>query len=299
MLEGFISKIQRYSTKDGPGVRSTVFAIGCNLGCLWCANPELIADATQFLYHPQRCVKCGACVAQSDGGISFTEQGIEIDRSVVDFEKAYLACYYDAYEKIGTRISSSDLADELLRDKVFFDQSGGGVTYSGGEAAMQAEFFKEVTYYLKKTNVHVALDTAGYLPWSKLASIADDVDLVLYDIKTLDGTLHKRYTGVDNRLILENAVKLANTGKPMIVRLILIPGVNDTEDEIVGRLKFVKQLRADIRVDFLKYHKLGAGKYASLGMTEMMGETEECSDELTDFAMNVAQEMGISATIGG
>jgi len=302
MLDGYISKIQRYSTKDGPGVRSTVFALGCNLKCLWCANPELIGDTTKILHHPNRCVRCGSCVARSDGGITLTEDGIKIDRNAVDLEKVSAFCYYDAYEKVGIKISSKNLATQLLRDKAFFDQSGGGVTFSGGEAGLQANFFREVTAHLKKSNAHVALDTAGHLPWSRLAPLVHDVDLVLYDLKTLSSSLHKCYTDVDNHLILENAVKIADTGKPMIIRMILIPGVNDSEDEILGRLKFVKQLGANdtsTQVDFLKYHKLGGGKYASLGMADAMADTEECSDSLAEYALNLALNMGISATIGG
>jgi len=299
MLDGFISKLQRYSTKDGPGVRTTVFAVGCPMSCLWCANPELIGAATKFLYHPRRCVGCGACVAQSGGTIRLTEEGVDIDRDNANLEECAVVCYYDAYERVGEIISVEELVSRLLRDKVFYDQSGGGVTFSGGDPAVQTEFFYEVTRRLKNSEVHVALDTAGYFPWEKLAPLAAAADLVLYDIKALNRTLHKRYTGVDNQLILENAKRIADMGKDMIVRLILIPGVNDSEDEISGRLKLVKSLGKHVKVDILKYHKLGAGKYASLGMIEMMEGTPECSDELADNAAHMARSMGIQVTIGG
>ena len=298
-MDGFISKLQRYSTKDGPGVRTTVFAVGCPMSCLWCANPELIGSATKFLYHPQRCIGCGACVAKSGGSIRLTEKGCDIDRETADLEECSVVCYYDAYERIGGIVSVGDLVSALLRDKVFFDQSGGGVTFSGGDAAIQAEFFTEVARLLKSAEVHVALDTAGYCPWEKLAPLVEAVDLVLFDIKTLSRTLHKRYTGVDNQLILENAMKIADMGKEMTVRMVLVPGVNDSEDEITGRLKFVKSLSGSIKVDLLKYHKLGAGKYASLGMIEMMEGTPECSDELADHAAAIARSMGFDVTVGG
>jgi len=298
-VDGFISKLQRYSTKDGPGVRTTVFAVGCPLNCLWCANPELIGSATKFLYHPRRCVGCGACVALSGGSIRLTDEGCDIDREKANLEECSVVCYYDAYERIGEIISVDELVSRLLRDKVFYDQSGGGVTFSGGDAALQAEFFLEVANRLKDSEIHVALDTAGYFPWEKLAPLAAAVDLVLYDVKMLNRTLHKRYTGVDNQLILENAMKIANTGKDMIVRLILIPGINDSEDEISGRLKFVKSLGSSVKVDILKYHKLGSGKYASLGMIEMMEGTMECSDELAQSVADIARCMGIEATVGG
>jgi len=299
MIEGFISKLQRYSTKDGPGVRTTVFAVGCPMSCLWCANPELIGDAAKFLYHPRRCVACGACVAKSGGSIRLTEEGCDIDRNSANLEECSVVCYYDAYEKVGGVVTVKELVSGLLRDKVFYDQSGGGVTFSGGDAAMQAEFFREVALQLKESEVHVALDTAGYFPWEKLAPLVKAVDLVLYDIKTLSRTLHKRYTGVDNQLILENAMKIADTGKDMTIRMILVPGVNDSEDEIIGRLKFVKSLGSSVKVDILKYHKLGAGKYASLGMIEMMEGTPECPDELADYAAQAAKNMGIEVTVGG
>ncbi|MDR2571377.1 MAG: radical SAM protein, partial [Oscillospiraceae bacterium] len=143
------------------------------------------------------------------------------------------------------------------------------------------------------------LDTAGYFPWEKLAPLVAAVDLVLYDIKILNRKLHKRYTGVDNQLILENALRIADMGKDMTVRMIMVPGVNDTEDEIIGRLKFVKNLGSSVKVDILKYHKLGAGKYASLGMIEMMEGTPECPDELVDHVAHIARDMGIAITIGG
>jgi len=296
---GFISKLQRYSTKDGPGVRTTVFAVGCPLNCLWCANPELIGDAAKFLYHPRRCVGCGACVAQSGGAIRLTEDGLDIDREKVDLEEISVVCYYDAYERVGGVTSVDELVTGLLRDRVFYDQSGGGVTFSGGDPGLQAEFFREVALRLRELEVHVALDTAGYFPWEKLASLVAVVDLVLYDIKTLNRTLHKRYTGVDNQLILENAIRIADMGKDMTVRMILIPGVNDSEDEITGRLKFIKKLGNHVKVDLIKYHKLGGGKYASLGMIEMMEGTPECPDEIADRAANIAQNMGIAVTVGG
>jgi len=268
------------------------------MSCLWCTNPELIGDASKFLYHPRRCVGCGACVAQSGGNIRLAEKDADIDRDAINPEKCSVICYYDAYEKIGSIITVDELVAGLLRDKVFYDRSGGGVTFSGGDAAMQAEFFKEVALRLRNSEVHTALDTAGYFPWVKLAPLVAAVDMVLYDIKILSRTLHKRYTGVDNQLILENAMRIADTGKEMIIRMILVPGVNDSDDEITGRLKFAKNLSSSVRVDIIKYRKLDTGKYASLGMIEMMEGTPECSDELAEQTANTARNMGLAVSIG-
>ena len=271
-MDGFISKILENTTTDGPGLRTTVLAVGCPLKCLWCPNPELIGDAAKFLYHPRRCVGCGSCVAVSGGKP---------------------VCYYDAYEEICEVISVKELAERLLNDKAAFAATGGGVTLSGGDAATQAEFFYRVTRILKDAGVHVALDTAGYFPWEKLMPLISAVDLVLYSIKTLNRGLHKRYTGVDNELILDNALRIADMQKDMIVRMILIPGVNDSEDEISGRLKFVKSLGKNVKVDIVPYRKLDTKKYTSLGMMEMMEGTPECPKMLSDHAINIAGLMGI------
>ena len=299
-MTGLISKIQRYSTRDGPGLRSTVFSMGCSMGCLWCSNPELLKAEKQILYHAERCARCGACVAISGGSIRLGEKGCIIDRTAcADLEKCASACYYDAYERIGITITAEELAGKLLRDNAFYKKSGGGVTYSGGEAALQPDFFLETTKILKAESVCVALDTSGYLTWETLEPLVTAVDLVLLDIKLMDEDIHKKYTGVHNRLILDNARKIADLHKEMILRLILVPTVNDSDKEIEDRLQFARSLGSVTHVDILKYHRLGAGKYKSLGLPDPMDDTPECSDELAGKAAKKAMEMGFIVTIGG
>ena len=300
-MHGLISKIQKYSTKDGPGIRSTVFSIGCNLRCKCCSNPELMQAGAKVLYHAERCVACGACVALSKGTILLEDGKCIIDREAcINLDECAAACNYDAYEHIGISIKAEDLAAKLLRDKVFYKQSGGGVTYSGGEAALQGDFFLSVTKLLKKEAVHVALDTAGHVPWSVLAPLAESSDLVLYDIKAFDSDLHKQIVGEDNRLILENAQKLADMKKNLIIRMILIPGINDDEKETEGRLSFVSELGSAVtRLDILKYHRLGAGKYARLGIKEPMDSIPECTDEIAMRVLKRAMDMGLNTSIGG
>ena len=304
-MDGLISKIQRYSTNDGPGVRSTVFAVGCPLRCLWCSNPELMDARGSILYHVKRCVSCGACVSVSGGAILPGDHGCIIDRiSCTNLDECVEACFHDAYERIGVIISAEELASKLLRDKVFYEQSRGGVTYSGGEAALQAEFFLKTTEILKaesikSESIHVALDTSGHIAWDKLAPLVEAVDLVLFDIKAFDDAVHKQYTGVDNRLILENARRIADMRKEMIIRLIIVPGVNDDEGEIDARLAFARGLGSVVRVDIIKYHRLGAGKYACLGLSDPMEGTPECPDAPAERAAKRAADMGLAVTIGG
>ena len=281
-MNGSIFKIQSYSTKDGPGIRSTVFAIGCNLRCKWCSNPELIEPGQKILYHADKCVKCGSCV------------------KCANLDERAAACFHDAYERIGMTLSAEELASKLLRDKVFYEQSGGGVTFSGGEPALQSDFFIETAMLLKKEYIHVALDTAGNISWNLLAPLVETIDLALYDIKAFDNAIHESFTGVGNTCILENARLIAAMKKPMIIRLILVPGVNDMEEELDRRLTFVRDLGSAVkRIDFIKYHRLGEGKYQRLGLQYPLRDTPNCSDDFASYAVCKARSFGLAASIGG
>ena len=272
-MDGFISQIHRLSATDDSGMRTTVMAVGCPMKCLWCNTPELIGDAAKFLYKPVRCIGCGSCVTQQSGGET--------------------VCQYEAYASFGEIVSVNELVQRLLTDKSQYEKTGGGVTFSGGDAALQADFFYAVTQLLKEAEISVALETSGYFPWEKLERLVKAVDLVIYDLKFLSRHLHRRYTGVDNQLILENAVRIAGLDNEMIVSLLLIPGINDSNDEITGRLKFIKSLGSNVKVNIVKYRKLDTDKFASLEMIEMMEGTLDCPDSLADYAANTALSMGI------
>ncbi len=302
MTGGFISKIQRYSTKDGPGLRSTVFLVGCNLNCVWCANPELIAPGRKFLYFAERCVKCGRCASiAANNAIILTENGCKIDREAcINIEECASACYYDAYEAVGYEISSRELCEKLMRDKDFYDQSVGGVTFSGGEPALQAEFVIETSKLLRDSGVHVALDTAGLASHDVMKELLESVDLVLFDIKAMDSETHFACTGVYNDAILNNARLIAANNTPMIIRLIIVPGYNDDKSDFQRRLEVIKELGSAVkRVDILKHHKLGEGKSLRIGRANTLNGVSEQSDEYISEYAQMALEMGIAATIGG
>jgi len=299
MKSGFLAKIQRYSTRDGPGIRSTVFLTGCNLNCLWCSNPESAGDGPKILYHPERCTHCGACVSISNGSIRPGAAGCVIDREAcTNLPDCAAACYFDAYETIGRSLSSGDLAAELARDKAFFDQSGGGVTFSGGEPALQDGFVAETARILRGDGIQVALDTAGCIPWPRFRPLADEADLILYDIKAFDAGIHRACTGADNSMILENAVKLAEMNKDMVIRMILVPGYNDQPADIEARLRFIAGLGPAVRqVDILKLHHLGESKYRSLGLQYPMRGAAECSDAAALEVAKKAEGLGLNAII--
>ena len=260
MTEGLISTIQGYSTKDGPGIRSTVFLIGCNLRCAWCSNPELMLEGEKDMVFDLN-------------GVRHTEH-------------------------VGTRISANQLAEQLARDKIFYEESGGGVTFSGGEPALQAEFVKETAGLLNEMGISCALDTAGDVPYEVLEDLSTEMDLFLFDIKAYDESIHKRCTGVSNQRILSNAKRLAEQGNSLIIRLVVVPGYNDDRDDLKNRLLFVKSLGESVkRVDVLPYHALGAGKYQRLGLHYPLASDLKVTEECLEDIRSMAEDLGITIHI--
>lgn len=301
-MKGMISQIQHYSTKDGPGIRTTVFLMGCNLRCKWCANPETILPGKKIMYHKQKCMRCGSCVqAAVNASITLTPEGCLIDREKCsNLSDMTMVCPYDAYEERGREMEAKELYKKLIRDITFYKNSNGGVTFSGGEAALQHEFVLETVNMLKADEISTALDTAGNWDFETLRPLLEAVDMILYDVKAYDDAIHRRCTGVGNARILANARKTAKLGKAMYVRLILVPGMNDDPDDIKRRFQFVKELgESVIQVDLLPYHKLGIGKYNCLGLPYELGSVREYGQEELDAFLELAHQEGLKATIGG
>ena len=300
--KALISNIQNYSTKDGPGIRTTVFFTGCNLKCIWCSNPELIEPGIKVMYFENRCRRCGKCAETAvNNSIILTESGCEIDREkCTNIEECMEVCAYEAYEKSGYEISVQDLYNKLIRDKIFFEQSGGGVTFSGGEAGLQYEFLSEIGAELQKDNIHTALDTAGLITWEKLQKAINSMNMVLFDIKAYDSRLHRKYTGAGNELILENIKKTAAKNKELIIRMVIVPGMNDNIEDIKKRISFIKELGSAVKqIDILKYHNLGEGKYKSLGMIYSVPKDLYREEGFWKKVKEMASETGVKVTIDG
>lgn len=300
--KALISNIQNYSTKDGPGIRTTVFFTGCNLKCIWCSNPELIEPGIKVMYFENRCRRCGKCAETAvNNSIILTESGCEIDREkCTNIEECMEVCSYEAYEKSGYEISVQDLYNKLIRDKIFFEQSGGGVTFSGGEAGLQYEFLSEIGAELQKDNIHTALDTAGLITWEKLQKAINSMNMVLFDIKAYDSGLHRKYTGAGNELILENIKKTAAKNKELIIRMVIVPGMNDNMEDIKKRISFIKELGSAVKqIDILKYHNLGEGKYKSLGMIYSVPKDLYREEGFWKKVKEMASETGVKVTIDG
>mgnify|MGYP005778492509 FL=1 len=243
-MEGTIFDIQRFSVHDGPGIRTTVFMKGCPLRCRWCHNPEGLAAAPQLQYTEQECIHCGLC-----GGHPTLEN--------------VKNCPSGALKICGRKISAEKLLEETLRDKAFYGTEG-GVTFSGGECMMQADFVAEMLRLIKARGLTTAIDTSGYTSWDSFEKTLDFCDWYLYDMKMYDAALHKKYTGVDNKLILENLKRLSGTGRKIWIRVPVIPDVNDTVEELTAIADFVAPLPNIEQLRLIPYHTLGKSKYETL-----------------------------------
>jgi len=282
MQKGMIFNIQRYSTEDGPGIRTTVFFKGCPLRCLWCHNIESIKTHPQIVWNHIKCIACNECIkACPEKAIIATKtEGLITDRTICkNCGRCAEACPSGARELLGYEIFVDDLVKEVLKDKPFYDNSNGGITASGGEPTIQYEFLLEFFKKCKEGELHVALDTSGFLPWERLEKILTNVDLVLYDMKVIDEEKHEEYTGVSNKIILENLKKVNDLDKEIWIRVPIIPEFTANKNNIQAIGELIKDLKNISRVDLLPFHKLGISKYEKLDLEYACKDFEAPSEE--------------------
>jgi pyruvate formate lyase activating enzyme len=289
MTTGLVFNLQRYSLHDGPGVRTTVFMKGCPLSCSWCHNPESQSPVAGFLRMETRCMACGRCTEEERRAPAIRELGPE------DLE----ACPTGAVQQVGRERQPAELVRELLRDRIFFDDSGGGVTFSGGEPLMQPDFLQECLGLLKAEGVHTALDTCGFAPWAQLEAAAAQVPLVLYDIKLMDEARHRKATGQSNRIILDNLRALSRVHPEIWIRIPVVPGVNDDVVNLEATARFLAPLPGVRRVDLLPYHAIGQAKFARLGLTYTLPDLASPAPEAMETAAAIFRARGLTTLIGG
>ena len=289
MQSGLVFNVQRFSLQDGPGLRSTVFMKGCPLACTWCHNPESQAPQAEFIRMRHRCMACGIC------GEEERSESLVHDRDEADVE----ACPTGALQVVGQEMSSSGLVKSLLRDRIFFDESGGGVTFSGGEPLVQAPFVIEAMRLLRAEGVHTAVDTCGHVDWQELAEAATHASLILYDLKLMDDARHRLATGVSNASILRNLKALSDIHPSIWIRIPIIPGINDDPANLEATADFLKPLQGIRQVDLLPYHPLGEAKSVRVGMTQAPHDIQAPSiGELEAMAARF-RNRGLNTTIGG
>lgn len=300
MTTGIIFDIRRYSIHDGPGIRTTVFFKGCPLNCWWCHNPESQASSIEMMYRENRCIRCGACLEICPrGALSW-----ETDLIVLDKEKCDLCgdcadvCYTEARQMVGQEMTISQAMEEIERDIAFYDQSGGGVTFSGGEPLFQPDFLHVLLQACKEKEIHTALDTCGFTPWEILDRVRGYVDLFLYDLKLMEDAKHRQFTGVSNELILRNLQALSSYGHHIILRLPVIPGVNDDDDNVHQIGAFAAALPHLDGIDILPYHRIGLDKYIRLNMDYKLPEISSPSSDKIAAIAQILQEFGLPVKIG-
>jgi pyruvate formate lyase activating enzyme len=297
-MDGWVFDIQRFSIHDGPGIRTTVFLQGCNLRCSWCHNPESQPAGRSVQFFPDKCIVCAQCAEVCPEGAQRVTGGQRV--YVRDLCRTCGACvdtcYAGALVIKARRMSVAEVLAEVAKDRPYYADSGGGVTFSGGEPVLQSEFLAELLAASKTLGLHTAVDTAAHVPWETLAGLLPYTDLFLVDVKAFEEGTHRAGTGAGNRRILENVRRLAASGVELRIRAPVIPGFNANESELGKIAGFLAGLERVPAVELLPFHHLGGGKYESLGREYPSREIRPPSEQEMEGFLRLFTERGISVT---
>jgi len=299
---GLIFDIKRFAVHDGPGIRTTVFVKGCPLRCLWCHNPESWKREPEILFYEQHCIGCGKCFEVCPSGALRSQDGKRVyDRNRCQHCYACVeVCYADATVKCGREVTVEDVMAEVEKDRPFYENSDGGMTVSGGEPMIQEVFVFSLMQHAKEMGIHTALDTSGYVRWEVLERFLEVTDLFLYDLKLVDETRHRAYTGVSNRRILDNLRGLSSADVPLMVRMPIVPEYTDEEADIEAAGRFLSSLDGDrIRVQLLPYHRLAQSKYERLEARYPLEDVQAPPKERMERLRDILSGYDLEASVGG
>lgn len=313
-----VTDIQRFCVNDGPGFRTNVYLKGCVLRCGWCHNPEAMSLQPELWWKRRACVQCGACLAvcprdairppippeeaQREGSSYFKIIRERCDLCVDNgfHMRCVEACLHGGLETVGKQMSVNEIVDEVERDRMFYENSGGGMTLSGGEPTAHLEFSSELLREAKKRGLHVCLDTSGLCQWDSLKALAKMSDIVLFDVKHLDSAPHKEGTGAGNEAILRNLSLLSKEGAEIWVRIPVIPKFNDSMEFHTRAAEYLATLGVGItRVDLLPFHNWCQDKYGWLGRSWSLGEVEALEPGFLEVFAELYRGKGFAATVGG
>jgi len=302
MRNGIVFDIKRYAIHDGPGIRTTVFLKGCLLNCPWCHNPEGKSTEQEFMWWKERCMGCRDCQnACPNGAISFPDDSFVLDKSKCDFCGVCVeSCYSQALKLVGEKMTVTQVIKEIEKDMAFYDESGGGASLSGGEPLLQPDFSHNLLKACKELGIHTAVDTCGHTDSDAILKISKYTDLFLYDLKVINDQKHIKFTGVSNKLILENLKKLSQNQKRIIVRFPLVPGFNDDEKDISEIGEFISSLNIVKELSILPFHKAGMEKSKRLNKPEELNSHNHSpSDETLSEVGKRLKAFGLKIQIGG
>lgn len=300
MITANIFNIQKFSVHDGPGIRTTVFFKGCPLKCWWCHNPESQNLNNQMLHDRDKCTLCGTCVKVCpQGAIKIEDNILTTDENKCNYcRQCELYCIPGARQVVGKKYTVDEILKEVLKDKIFYEQSNGGVTVSGGEPLLQIDFVGELLKRLKKENIHTAVDTCGAVCFENIRRISQFTDVFLYDLKLMNDEKHIKYIGMSNKLILENLRKLSDIHNNINIRMPIIEGVNSDIEHIKETIDFIKHLNIK-RVNLLPYHDIAKHKYKKLDITYQDERMSKPSDEKMQSFREMFESEGYEVKIGG
>ncbi len=301
-VRGTVFNVQYFNLHDGPGVRTLVFFKGCPLRCHWCSNPESMSRIPELGLKRALCNQCGKCLeACPEQALFFDREDIlSVDRHKCNAcGKCVSACYPEALTIYGKEMTAEEVFEEVNRDKMFYEGTGGGITVSGGEPLLQPHFLAAIFRLCHEAGIHTCLETTGYANgqvWDKVLPLTDHV---LFDLKHMDSRLHQEFTGIPNRRILANAAKVAKSGVPVMFRMPLVPGFNDTPQNIEATADFVRRLEGDNNqgIELMPYHRMGMGKYESLDKQYALNDLKPSEPDYVESVRQRFEVFGLICTV--